>query len=57
MQKQEIMELLNKGENRKVEFTEAKKELPKSLWKTYSSFANTEGRSSCLGYKRKQRKV
>lgn len=31
MQKQEIMELLNIGEHREVEFKEAKRKLPKSL--------------------------
>lgn len=33
MNKQEIMELLNIGENREVEFKESYKKLPKSLWK------------------------
>ena len=43
MNKQEIMELLNIGENREVEFKESYKKLLKSLWETYSSFANTRG--------------
>ena len=51
MNKQEIMELLNIGENREVEFKESYKKLPKSLWETYSSFANTRGGIIVLGIK------
>lgn len=51
MNKQEIMELLNIGENREVEFKESYKKLPKSLWETYSSFANTRGGIIILGIK------
>ena len=51
MNKQEIMELLNIGENREVEFKESYKKLLKSLWETYSSFANTRGGIIILGIK------
>ncbi len=46
MNKQQIIDLLNIGEHREVEFKESYKKLPKSLWETYSSFANTRGRSN-----------
>lgn len=51
MNKQQIIDILNIGENREVEFKESKKKLPKSLWETYSSFANTKGGFIILGIK------
>ena len=51
MNKQHIIDILNIGENREVEFKESKKKLPKSLWETYSSFANTKGGFIILGIK------
>ena len=36
MNKQQIIDLLNIGEHREVEFKESYKKLPKSLWETYS---------------------
>ena len=51
MDKKEIIELLNMGESREIEFKEATKKLPKSLWETYSSFANTKGGFIILGIK------
>lgn len=50
MNKQQIMNLLKIGEYREVEFKESKKKLPKSLWETYSSFANTRGRNNYIRY-------
>ena len=49
MNKQQIMGLLNIGENREIEFKEAKKQLPNSLWSTYSAFANSKGGIIVLG--------
>ena len=46
MTKQQIINLLNIGENREIEFKESKKQLPKSLWSTYSAFANSKGRNN-----------
>lgn len=50
--KQQIINLLKIGEQREIEFKESKKKLPKSLWETYSSFANTRGRNYYIGNKR-----
>lgn len=36
MNKQQIIELLSMGENHEIEFKEAKKKLPKSLWSIFS---------------------
>lgn len=49
MNKQQIVELLNIGENCEIEFKESKKKLPKSLWSTYSAFANSKGGLIVLG--------
>ena len=52
MTKQQIIHLLNIGENREIEFKESKKQLPKSLWSTYSAFANSKGRNNYFGSER-----
>lgn len=51
MNKQQIINLLNIGENREIEFKESKRQLPKSLWSTYSAFANSKGGIIILGIK------
>ena len=49
--KRQIIKLLKIGENQEVEFKESKNKLSKSLWETYSSFANTKGGFIILGIK------
>lgn len=44
-----IKELLNNGERITLECKAAEKGLPKSLWETYSAFANTYGGTVLLG--------
>lgn len=51
MDKQQIIKMLDIGENYEVEFKESKKLLPKSLWSTYSAFANSKGGVIILGIK------
>lgn len=53
MNKKQIIDLLSIGEHQEVEFKESKKKIPKSLWETYSSFANTKGRGYYIRSKRK----
>ena len=53
---EDIRELMHYGERIDVEFKEAKRELPKSLWETYSSFANTMGGYIILGIKEHRHK-
>lgn len=47
----DIKSLLQHGENENLEVTSAEKGLPKSLWETYSAFANTNGGIILLGVK------
>ena len=44
-----IKKLLQKGERLTLEAKLAKKEVPKSLWESYSAFANTMGGTILLG--------
>lgn len=53
MNKEQIIKLLDIGENQEVEFKETKKQLLKSVWSTYSAFANSKGRNNCIRSKRK----
>lgn len=49
MNKEELINTLFLGENSEAEFKECKKQLPKSLWETYSAFCNTKGGIIVLG--------
>lgn len=52
----DVMELLGKGEKVDIECKESDSTLTKSLWETYSSFANTNGGYIFLGIKENKKK-
>lgn len=52
----DINNLMRYGERINVEYKEASSDLPKSLWETYSSFANTIGGTIVLGIKEHRNK-
>ena len=45
----DIRSLLLKGEKIDLECKEAEKQIPRSIYETYSSFANTDGGTILLG--------
>lgn len=51
-----VKELLNKGEKVDIECKESDSKLSKSIWETYSSFANTNGGYIFLGIKEDKKK-
>lgn len=52
----DINNLMRYGERINIEYKEASSDLPKSLWETYSSFANTIGGTIVLGIKEHRNK-
>ena len=52
----DVKELLNKGEKVDIECKESDSKLSKSIWETYSSFANTSGGYIFLGIKEDKKK-
>lgn len=52
----DVKELLNNGEKVDIECKESDSNLTKSLWDTYSSFANTNGGYIFLGIKENKKK-
>ena len=49
MEKEAISDLLKYGERITLECKKAENNLPKSVWETYSSFANTNGGTILFG--------
>ncbi len=52
--KESIKEMLSKSEHLTLECKKAKNEVPKSVWETYSAFANTVGGRILLGIEEKK---
>ena len=43
MTKEEILQLIRQGESFRLEAKKAEKEVPVSVWESYSAFCNTDG--------------
>lgn len=57
MNKDDIKQLLLHGEQITLECKEAQKAIPKSVWESYSAFANTIGGTILLGVKENQKET
>lgn len=57
MESKEIIELLKYGEHINLECKKAENQLPKAVWETYSSFANTDGGIILLGVEEKLKEI
>lgn len=57
MDAKEIIELLKYGEHINLECKKAENQLPKAVWETYSSFANTDGGIILLGVEEKLKEI
>lgn len=53
MDSQQLLSALKFGEDKDLEFKSAKGGLPRSLWESYSSMANTDGGVIVLGVKQR----